>query len=34
MENENAAGGETVFKEVNVGVRRSQDSLVVIPAIF
>ena len=33
-ENENGAGGETVFKEASIGVRLSQDSLVVIPAIF
>jgi hypothetical protein len=33
-ENENAAGGESVFKEATIGVRLSQDSLVVIPAIF
>jgi hypothetical protein len=33
-ENENAAGGETAFEETSIGVRLSQNSLVVIPAIF
>jgi hypothetical protein len=33
-ENENAGGGETAFEEASIVVRLSQDSLVVIPAIF
>jgi hypothetical protein len=33
-ENENAAGGQTVFQEAIFGVNLLRDSLVVIPAIF
>jgi hypothetical protein len=33
-ENENAAGGETVFEEATIGVHLPQDSPVAIPAIF
>jgi hypothetical protein len=33
-ENEDTAGGETVSKEATIGVRSSQDSWIVIPAIF